>query len=126
MSRRDTIAEESYRVQVIRPDGIHTHGSQFSSIESSRAYYDALDIPGSRKELQRRSAGKSRYETLELSNMSDPAVDTCDECCGDGEILEQFEPVPGGGRPGDDQMGVSIREYVRCPVCKGTGVKAPT
>jgi RecJ-like exonuclease len=43
----------------------------------------------------------------------------CPECCGEGTITEQFEPVPGGNMPGDDQMGTSVRCKVKCPVCKG-------
>lgn len=43
----------------------------------------------------------------------------CPECCGEGFIIDQFEPVPGGNMPGDDQMGTSVRCKVKCLVCAG-------
>ena len=46
----------------------------------------------------------------------------CPECCGEGTITEQFEPVPGGHMPGDDQMGTSVRCKVKCKVCSGTKI----
>jgi hypothetical protein len=41
----------------------------------------------------------------------------CDECCGDGTVVNQYEPEPGR----DEQMGVSVCVTERCRVCKGTG-----
>ncbi len=46
----------------------------------------------------------------------------CPTCEGEGSYTEQFEPVPGGGMPGDDQMGVSVRCQVKCKTCKGKKV----
>jgi Ni,Fe-hydrogenase I large subunit len=72
------MAEEAYRVQVIHVSGAYTHGAQFSNIEDARDYYDSIDEGsgflrpgGCRKELQRRPAGKSRYETIESSNIKE-------------------------------------------------------
>lgn len=45
----------------------------------------------------------------------------CDNCCGKGIIVEQFEPIPGGNRPGDDLMGISIRQEIKCKSCQGKG-----
>jgi hypothetical protein len=46
----------------------------------------------------------------------------CEECCGERTIIEQFEPVPGGGMPGDDKMGESVRCKIKCRVCLGKKV----
>jgi hypothetical protein len=48
-------------------------------------------------------------------------TDACDECSGTGKVEEQFEPVPGGGMPGDELMGESARAEVRCRSCGGAG-----
>ena len=45
----------------------------------------------------------------------------CPECDGYGDYLEDFEPIPGGGRPGDERMGQSVRCKVRCDACNGRG-----
>ena len=64
--------KEAYRVEVLnlgQPSNYQpSHGKRFSDLEEAREYYDSLDdIPqGKRKELQRRVAGKMRYEAIEI------------------------------------------------------------
>jgi len=46
-----------------------------------------------------------------------PETVECNECCGDGFVVNQYEPIPGI----DHQMGESVRVREKCRVCKGTG-----
>jgi hypothetical protein len=69
MSRKDTIAETTWRVRVQRHDGITTHDSIFRSIEAAREYYETIHIPGSEKYLETRAAGESRYVRVFLEVM---------------------------------------------------------
>lgn len=64
--------KEAYRVEVLHigaPSNYQpSHGKRFSDLEEAREYYDSLDnVPqGMRKELQRRTPGKMRYEAIEI------------------------------------------------------------
>jgi len=68
---RTSYTKEAYRVEVLDIGAPSNNqcstGQRFSGLEEAREHYDALDVPqGKRKELQRRSAGKMRYEAIEI------------------------------------------------------------
>lgn len=68
---RAAYTKESYRVEVLLIGAPSNNqcstGQRFSSLEEAREYYDSLEATqGHRKELQRRSPGKMRYEPIEI------------------------------------------------------------
>ncbi len=72
MSRRNTIQEERWRVQVLQ--GIEgkarvTHESVFGAIKGADDYYDTLHLPGCSKRFQHRPAGAQRFKTLKQEGM---------------------------------------------------------
>ena len=76
MSRRDTMAEPSWRVQVIRGadapidlQGTVSHESLFPTLARAQEYYDSLYIKGSKKRMQERPAFSNRYYTIKQEDM---------------------------------------------------------
>lgn len=69
MSRADTIAQDRWRVQVVRPDGTVSHEGTFQTEQTALNYYTVLHIEGSRVRLQVRLAGESRFTTLKSEGM---------------------------------------------------------
>jgi hypothetical protein len=74
-ARREAIravyTKEAYRVEVLDLGAPSNNqcstGQRFFDLEQAREHYDSLDVPqGKRKELQRRLAGKMRYEPIEI------------------------------------------------------------
>lgn len=70
-SLRTTYTKEAYRVGVLdigEPSNKQFFdGPRFSDLAEAREHYDSLEVPrGKRKELQRRLAGKMRYEPVEI------------------------------------------------------------
>jgi hypothetical protein len=70
-SIRAAYTKEAYRVEALDMGAPSNNqcstGQRFSDLKEAREYYDSLEvIPGRRKELQRRSPGKMRYEPIEI------------------------------------------------------------
>lgn len=72
MARRDTIAREAWRVQVVLTDqkgSRVTHESNFRDAERARAYYETVHVLGHEKFLQVRLAGSSRFGVVRCEHM---------------------------------------------------------
>jgi hypothetical protein len=91
MSRRNTMQEDRYRVQVHEGSGESrrvTRESSFRKEDGARDYYSAIFLAGAYKALQVRRAGRTRFETIEEKVMwnPEPLMTECPECNGDGEV----------------------------------------